>query len=81
MKKQTQKTTPVTTRALIQRINRKLKPENEILKTSRGARCRQDMGDYFIIDFFSNVVIAQHVDPETLGRELEVLKAWEHVAE
>lgn len=70
---------PVTTRALIQRINRKLKPEQERLKTLRGDRWRGDLGDYFVVDFFTNRIVAQHVDPEKLGRELGVLQPWERV--
>ena len=76
-----EKTVPVSMRALIQRINRKLKPENETLKVLRGDRWRNDLGNYFIVDFYRNVVVAQHVEPEKLGRELEVLKPWEHIVE
>ena len=39
-------TIPVTTRALIQRINRKLKPEGEVLKVSR-PRAVSYVGQYF----------------------------------
>ena len=70
---------PVSTRALVQRINRKLKAEESVLKASRGARAQQDLGDYYLLDWRTNAVHAKDVDPEDLGRELGVLKAWERV--
>ena len=36
----------VTTKALIQYINRKLKAHNEVLKISRSERMRLDVGEY-----------------------------------
>ena len=71
---------PVTTRAVIQRINRRLKPDLEMLKTTRGNRWRQEVGDYYVIDFTKNWIIDKHVDPEEMGRELGVLEPWEVVA-
>jgi hypothetical protein len=69
----------VSLRALIQRINRKLALDDEKLKASRGARAIQDLGDYYILDFSRNVISAKYVDPESLGREMEVLAPWESV--
>jgi hypothetical protein len=67
----------VTTRALIQRINRKLKPDLEALKVSRGERMRFDLGEYYVIDYRLNAIQRHNVDPEALARELGVLRAWE----
>ena len=72
---------PVSTRALIQRINRKLATEQQQLKATRGERWRTELGDYYIIDANHNFVIAQHVDLEKLGRELECLPKWEKLGE
>ena len=72
---------PVSTRALIQRINRKLATEQQQLKATRGERYRNDLGDYYIIDANRNFVIAQHVDVEKLGREMECLSSWEKLGE
>lgn len=74
-------TVPVTMRALIQRINRKLRPDDEMLKVARGERARAQLGDYYAIDFNRNIVTAQHVDPEKWGREMNVLAPWEHVSD
>jgi hypothetical protein len=59
--------TPVTTRAVIQRINRKLKPDLEMLKVTRGNRWRREVGDYYVIDFNRNWIIHKHVDPVAGG--------------
>ena len=70
---------PVSERAIIQRINRKLKPDLEALKVARNERMRLDVGQFYIINYRMNAVIHRDVDPEALGRELGVLKAWEEV--
>jgi len=79
------RTVPITMRALIQRINRALKKENEfeVLKITRG-RWRGgagDLGRYYTVDENRNAVTGQHIDPEKLGRKLGVLKDYEHVAD
>lgn len=71
---------PVSVRAVIQRINRKLKPDLEQLKVTRGGELlRLDLGDYYILNFNHNWIAHKHVDPEKLGRELGVLQEWEEV--
>ena len=71
----------VTTRALIQRINRKLKPGQEQLRISRSERAERDVGRYYVVDYRQNLVIRDNVDIEKLGRELDVLKAYEEVVD
>jgi hypothetical protein len=71
---------PVTMRALIQRINRKLAkedfgPPGEQLRKSKRS------GVYYIINFRGNYVTHMDVDVEGLGRELGVLREWEQVEE
>jgi hypothetical protein len=72
---------PVTMRAIIQRINRALKHDNEMLKTTRGERLRQQVGDFYVLDFSRNNVLNTHVDPEKMARDMEVLQPWEVVVE
>ena len=72
---------PVSERALIQRINRKLRHDDEMLKVARGGRTEQSVGRYYIINFNRNWIVSQNVDPETVGRELGVLAEWEQVVE
>jgi hypothetical protein len=68
-------------RALTQRINRKLAQDDEQLKKATGARFRQDVGEYYVLNLRLNAVMRQDVDPESLGRKLGVLRAWECVVE
>ena len=70
---------PISVRAVIQRINRKLKQDNEMLKATRGDRWRHELGDYYIANFARNFIVGKHVDPEALGRELGVVEQWEEV--
>lgn len=84
------KRVPVSMRALVQRINRKLAAaERERggepklaarLKAARGDAVRA-LGDYYLVDVERNAVERTDVDPEALGRELGALAAWEEVSE
>ena len=70
---------PVSLRALHQRINRKLAPQEEVLKKARGVYARAQFGNYYVLHWRSNHVRHWHVDPVKWGRELGVLAAWEVV--
>jgi hypothetical protein len=67
--------------ALIKRINRRLRVDDEMLRTTRGERARLDLGDYYVHDFRRNFITEHHVNPEDLGRELGVLSDNERVSE
>lgn len=69
----------VSERALFQRINRKLLPDEEKLMTSRSARMQLDAGRFYIIDIRRNLLLHKDVDLVELGRELKVLQPWEKV--
>jgi len=78
----------VTMRALIQRINRRLKREHqdgernlETVKATRSPRARQDLGDYYLLNLERNLITGTHVDLEKFGRELGVLQRYERVEE
>jgi hypothetical protein len=68
---------PVSEKALIQRINRKLKSDHEVVKKTRHGRAWRDLGDFYRLDWYRNTIIDHHIDLEDLGRELEVLEAYE----
>ncbi len=70
---------PISERALVQRINRKLADEGQLVKKAR-ERVATTLGDYFVVDLTSNAVMDQDVDLEKLGRELKVLHDYETVA-
>jgi hypothetical protein len=67
----------VSERALIARINRKLAKDNQKLCHSRSAQTQSSVGEYYIIDAVRNGIIHQRVGPESLAKELGVLKPWE----
>lgn len=69
----------VSLSALMKRINRRLRANDEMLRTTRGERARLDLGDYYVHDFRRNLALDTHVDPERLGRELGVLREHERV--
>jgi hypothetical protein len=66
---------PVSERAAVQRINRKLKPREQMLKKGRG-RYR---GQYYVIDFNRNLLVHENVGIPALADDLGVLAEWEEV--
>jgi hypothetical protein len=79
---------PVTMRALLARINRKLAKECEQLVKARGEAAAERVGEYYIIHVASigervgrNSVAETFQNPEKLGRRLGVLNDWEEVQE
>jgi len=68
----------VTTRGVIQRINRKLKPDFEAVRLSPKRRTRAGAKQCYVIDYRDKAV-HNDINPESLGRALGVLKDWEKV--
>jgi hypothetical protein len=77
----TGKKIPVSERALVARINRKLAQQGEKVCKSRTAWNYVSVGDYYVIDVNRNVTAGVAVDPESLAKELGVLKRYESLAE
>ena len=69
---------PVTMRALTQRINRKLRHDDQRLRTARRGWF-SDLDHYYVLDFKHNWIVKRDVDPEALGRDLGVLKDYEQL--
>lgn len=69
----------ITKGALFQRLRRRLAKDGHILKATRGERYRHDLGDFFTVDEWNNVVVDRQINLEPLGRELGVLKAYEQM--
>jgi MOSC domain-containing protein YiiM len=68
-------------RALIQRINRKLRVDQEQLRTSRGWQA-QAQGDYYVHGGERNTAwFLNRPDVEALGRKLGALHVYEHVVD
>jgi len=76
---------PVTMRAIVQRINRKLAADGyRRLKQSRGRPWKYldcNVGKWFLVDGSRNHVERTNVDAEKFAKELGVLKPWEKVGE
>lgn len=71
---------PVTERALIQRINRRIHDDDLIVKKSRSARMVQDCGEYYVLDWRLNGVILTEIDLEDYAREVGALQPFEELA-
>ncbi len=72
---------PISDRALLARINRKLAKKMQTLRQCRaGSRWYHELGDYYILDLNRNWIVDKHCDAETLGREIGVLREYEVLA-
>jgi hypothetical protein len=72
---------PISKRALMQRLNRRLAAEGEKLLTARGTQAMLDLGEFYTIDVGRNMICRKAVDPAALARQLGVLKPYEEVTE
>lgn len=80
---------PVTERALMARINRVLKREGRDHKLckARGFRVNgwrhpdNNLGWYYVVDWYLNLIVDHHVNLEAYGRELGVLGCGEKLEE
>jgi hypothetical protein len=73
---------PISHRALIQRINRKLAKDSMILKTARlysTGHENTNLGRYYIVDQTKNSLAYSHCDLDYWGKRLEVLAEWEEL--
>ena len=63
----------MTEDAIVKRINRALCHEDEQLHKARRDIERIEFGDWYIRNWRQTNIVATHVDPEDLARELGVL--------
>jgi hypothetical protein len=75
----------VSERALIARINRRLRPNFEAVRRCRpDSHAYGDLGDYYVVDTNRNALGRHRMDRaelETYGRAIGCLKQWEKLAE
>ena len=69
----------ITEGALVQRINRKLKKNGELMRIARGQQVEQMFGRYFIANAERKTIVTHHVDLKSLARELNVVQPWEEL--
>ena len=80
MPKDDDQTVPVTERALVARINRKLRHDLMALRRApRTGKTPADLGDYYVVNHRLNIVQDTHVNLADLGRVLDCLKPWERL--
>jgi hypothetical protein len=71
---------PVSERALIGRINRRLgRDYKKLFKSRPGSRLEANVGRFYVVDVWRNTVVDTHVDLKSYGRELGVLAEWEQL--
>lgn len=74
-------TIPVSTRALFQRLSRRLAKDGKRLMTCReDSRAFQELGRYYTVNE-RNHIDRGDIDLEEFGRELGVLTPWEKLAD
>ena len=75
-----EKRVPVSVRAVIQRINRRLKGEGQLLKTCREGRNRPaGTGQYYIVSTRCGRLIETNCCLEKLARRENALELWEDI--
>jgi hypothetical protein len=74
---------PVTKRALLQRVNRKLAAEGRRVKAARGPSAVAEVGAFYLMNGRPGheYVFERDVDLEAMARKLGVLGAWEELSE
>ena len=81
MATKTNKRVPVSERALVQRINRRLKHgDDEQLRKSRGEAARAAVGDYYTVKIGNGTLSRSGFDLDDFGREVGALAAYETLA-
>jgi hypothetical protein len=71
---------PVTSRALMQRLNRAMLHQDLVVKKTRGdGRARQELGEFYLVSSRINGVADKNIDLEYYGREYGVLAEYEEV--
>jgi hypothetical protein len=76
-----QSKTPVSRRAVVQRLQRKLARGGEILVATRSGRWRGELGDYHVVNVRRNAVVAKGFDLEEWARGQGAIKAWEKLVD
>lgn len=74
-------TKTVSEKALLARINRKLRKDDEAVRRCRDGKWSHTLGRFYRVDLRRNAHLDNHINLEELGRELLVLKPHEKLAD
>ena len=77
---QNEQQTGVTEQALVQRLRRALKKDADRLVKNR-RQWTGNLGEYYLVDGYRNIVLDPDVDLVALGREIGVLRPHERLVE
>ena len=68
-------------RALIARVNRKIKDDELLLlKKTRGATALADVGEFYIMNPYRNVLMFHHVNLEAYAKDCGALRPYEKLS-
>lgn len=71
---------PVSEKALMARVNRKLAKDGErILKSREGSRLRGNVGDFYLLDVSRNTVLNTHIELGHFAKQRGILRDYETV--
>ncbi len=71
---------PVSVRAVIQRINRRLKKDGQLLRACRWNNWnRENFGQYYVVSTGTGRLIETNVELEKLARREHALELWEEL--
>lgn len=70
---------PVSERAVIQRINRKVHGDDLMVKKTRGVYAEIELGCWYVLNFNGNYIVHKDIGLETYAREVGALAEHEQV--
>jgi hypothetical protein len=70
---------PVSTRALLARINRALRDQNRELRPTKGHKAREEFGDFYVVDTGKNQLVEWNIDLAKYALELGCLQPYERL--
>ena len=68
-------------RAIIDRVNRRLKKKNKKLYRAKSPNIQNDFGSCFIVDLLEGRIAQRHVHLEDYAREIGALEPYEYIME
>ena len=74
-----EKRIPVAVRAVVGRINRRIKRHGQRLVVCRNAQHRAEVGQYFLVSIETGRLVERGVDLERLARGVFALELWEEI--
>jgi hypothetical protein len=70
---------PVSTRAILARINRALRDQNRELRPTKGHKAQEEFGAFYIIDTGKNQLVEWNIDLAKYVFELGCLQPYERL--